>query len=142
MRPAQQLGHWVEQQIAFGRQGQRLPSQHRLAYTWRLSPTTVQRVMRPYVRAGLLTAVPGCGTHVGRPRDTMPEAAVAERGGSAQTIADALIGSIADGRLKRGHLLPRVKSLRLTYHVGPGTVTRAFREVARQGFARKLGKRY
>ncbi|MBU3023438.1 PLP-dependent aminotransferase family protein [Aestuariibacter sp. A3R04] len=54
-----------------------------------------------------------------------------------QQISDAIVQAILNGELKRGEQLPTVRALASALHVTPGTINRAFDEVAGKGLLDK-----
>ncbi len=133
------FAQWLEEQIAAGPTGTRLPAHRALAREWDLSETTIRAVIRRYARRRQLVCLPGKGTFIGAPSRPAPASPPQS---SVESLVSALTRALSRGELKRGDALPPVKVVCLQFHVTPATVASAYRELESAGLATRIGRRY
>lgn len=140
-RQTEALTRWLEEKVARGARGERIPTQSELARRRHLSPTTVQRVVRKFIERGDIHAIPGRGMFVRSLPKESPEDDVSPKS-TVDSLYEWIREGIRSGRLKRGHPLPQVKAIQLQFHVGQKAVTRAYRRASESGYVVRIGKRY
>lgn len=140
MGDAKRLSAWIRESLAEWPPGTQLPLDRELAERFDISVMTVRRTLSGFGREGALVRIKGKGTFVPPLAPCAP--APPRRPPAWQRLEDHLIAAIQEGELKRGAELPSHKLTRALFHVGPATVSRAYREMERRGYAVKIGKRF
>lgn len=141
-KPSENFRQWIEKAIDDPGFGNRLPTVRALSRSFGLSPSTIQKKLRPYIEDNTLTAIRGRGLFV---TSRMPQSEVPSGTPSiapAQSIEEALTEDIATGRLKHGDPLPPVKFVCRQFKTGQSSVTRAYRMLQKRGLARRVGRRF
>jgi DNA-binding transcriptional regulator YhcF (GntR family) len=141
--PSQQFRRWLASKLENRRPDHMLPSDRQLARGWRLSQSTVRRIMRDLARNGKLVRIRGKGTFVRVPGDTESEHGnMPLRLSTAQSVAEHLAGMIMRGAIRHGERLPPQKAIALQYGVSPASVIAAYRHLCSQGYAHHVGRGY
>lgn len=139
-KPSDKLRAWLDTELDALPPGHALPTDRELARTWGLSSRTVRRVLGGFAAQGRVSRIPGKGTFV--PGSAPGGDGEPRRVGAAATVADAIRRGIQSGTFRRGACLPSAKSLCLQFRVSPPTVTRAYRELQRQGHVTRIGRSF
>ncbi len=139
--PTDKLRAWLESRLDALPPGAVLPTSAALGRRFGLSVRTVNTVMKPYMAAGRIVRIRGRGTFIGG-ADTDAAQDTAPPRSSAERIADAVKESISTGDLKFGDQLPPVTFMSRQFHVTPSTVTAAYRALARERYAVRVGRSY
>ena len=141
MHTLQQFSSWLKRFITDLPPGTKLPSVRALAHTFSLSPTTIQRIMRDYKKAGSVVSVKGKGSFT---KQDSPKAApeIAPPASSVDNAAQQIERMIFDGRLKRGQAIPSVKAFSIQQRVSPNTVVAAYKKLKQAGRIEKTGKEF
>jgi DNA-binding transcriptional regulator YhcF (GntR family) len=130
---------WLDKSVGTLPAGSQLPIDRELSAVWKISHSTVRRIMEKYAREGRITRVKGKGTFTGQL--SLPQEPVAEVQVSAQqSIFDEIMGLIAKGELKRGDPLPSYKSLCMNFRVSPVTVSAVYNKLRQTGLVVRVGK--
>ncbi len=141
-KPSQVFSEWIETVVADPSSGECLPTIKELARRFGLSATSIKNLLKPYVASGTLTSIRGRGTFVTSRMSRSAKPASLRTVRSADSIADALAGDIATGKLKHGDPLPAVKLMCRQFKAGQATVTRAYRLLEQRGLARRVGRNF
>ena len=139
---ARQFVRWIDETVRDPEGGYCLPTVRELSRRFRISSSSVRRLLRPYIDDGSLEAIQGRGIFVASrmPRASHPASL---RGvSSAQSIADAVAEDIAAGKLKHGDPLPAIKLLAGQFKTRNTTVAHAYRILQQRGRVRRIGKYY
>ena len=123
--------------------GQQLPSDKTLAAQFNLSLRTVTRIMKDMAAKGLVSRYQGKGTFA--PGNTMKQGSLAKQAHKKTTterLAESIIGGIQRGDYRLGEALPPVKFITRQFNCASGSVTAAYRLLAKKGLATKVGKTY
>lgn len=136
------FNHWLEQLLDRTEAGGPLPTDEAVAEAWGVSSRTVKRLMSQAARRGVIVRVRGKGTFKagGEPAGGIPDAPA--RRSSADRLHAELADGIRRGTLMRGSRLPPVKYLSVSHAVSSKTVIGAYRRLAANGLAVKIGKQY
>lgn len=117
--------------------GRRLPSVRALAARWRLSPTTVQGILREARTRGWIETRAGGGSWAaGR----MPRSREGRSRKDAVSLAGALRDEIRSGRWGSGERLPPPKDLAARHGFHPATVRKALALLADEGVLERQGR--
>jgi len=141
-KPSEVFSQWVEEIIVDPSGGECLPSTVDLSRRFGLSSTSINRILRPFVAGGELTAIRGKGTFVTSRMSRAEKGVTLRSVTSARTIAEALAEEISTGRLKRGDPLPSFKLLRNQFKTGHPTIRHAYRMLEKRGLVRRVGRSY
>ena len=136
------FSRWVEKVIADPSAEECLPTTTELSRRFKLSRMTINRLLKPYLSEGTLTAIRGKGTFITSRMSSSRSTPVARSVTSAQSIVNAVADDIATGRLKHGDPLPSFKLLRAQYRTGNVTIRQAYRMLEKKGLAAKIGRSY
>lgn len=139
--PTDRLREWLEAQLDALSPGAALPTSTELSRRFGLSVRTINTVMKPYMAGGRIVRIRGRGTFIAGGDPTAPPDTAPPRS-SAERIADAVKESISTGDLKFGDQLPPVTFMSRQFHVTPSTVTAAYRTLARERYAVRIGRSY
>jgi len=141
-KPSDGFRVWLRGAIGRLEPGEFLPVDEKLATDWGLSRRTVRRVLTELLDAGLLQRVRGRGVRIPPLPGGEPLLAAEPPATSVERLTAALKAGIGSGEWKQGEVLPLVKQLSLRFGVTSGTVTAAYRALAADGLAVRIGKRY
>lgn len=140
--PSASLARWLDQCIRRGRPGDTLPTSRVLADRFGVSERTVHRQMKGLVASGAIVRIRRRGTLL-TPLPVTGDPGVAHATPpSWQSIVTAILSAVAEGGLRSGNALPPVKTMAVRFHVAQSTVSRAYRELAAQGSASRVGRMY
>ena len=139
---AREFMRWIDDTIADPDAGCRLPTVRELSRRFNISASSVRRVLKPYIDDGRLEAIQGRGIFVTSRMPRASQPAALRSLSSAQSIAEAIAGDIAAGKLKHGDPLPSVKLLAGQFKTRNTTVAHAYRILQERGQARKIGRYY
>lgn len=142
LRPVRILSQWIQQTIADPEAGESIPTIRELAHRFNLSPSSIKKCMKPYIKDGTLTTIRGRGTFITARMASIQKPHVSHVISSEQSIVDALTDDIATGKLKQGEALPAIKLIINQFKTGHATVTRAYRLLEQKGLARKVGRNF
>jgi len=140
-KPSDRFAAWLEAELASREPGARLPSARAMAEPFGISKTTVLSVLGRFEREGSIRCIHGKGVFVGGPEEDEP-VTVSEPEDSAGSIVAHIGELIHTGAIREGDALPPIKTLVLRFRVAPATVSKAYRELARRGYAVRVGKTY
>lgn len=136
------FSRWIEKVIADPHAKECLPATTELSRRFKLSRMTINRLLKPYIAEGVLTAIRGKGTFITSRMFSDESAPATKSITSARSIFDAVADDIATGRLKHGDPLPPSKLLRAQFKTGNVTIRQAYRMLEKKGLARRIGRSY
>ncbi|MBN1671774.1 MAG: GntR family transcriptional regulator [Kiritimatiellae bacterium] len=142
-KPSDALRRRLRAQVAQLQPGSFLPAADALAGEGVVSPRTVRRVLTELRDEGLIQTVRGRGSRIPPvPEDDALSVSGPTPATSVQRLVEALKTAIGAGEWKQGEVLPLVKQVRMRFGVTTATVSAAYRALARDGLAVRIGKRY
>ena len=106
MKNSAALKEWLSNELESREPGYRMPRTEKIAARFNLAPVTVHRILREFVKDGLLERTRGKGTFIPGSGDLGPDAAgPAPARSAADELADTIRASIARGEYKKGDAL-------------------------------------
>ena len=140
--PVKDFSEWIEKVLDDPSSAERLPTIHQLSRQFGISPSSVRRVLKPYIADNRLVTIRRRGTFIRARAGHAYTPAGQPAATSARSVADAVTDDIAAGRLKHGDPLPPLKVVCSQFKTAHRNVTRAYRLLEQKGLVRKVGRSY